>query len=461
MLNNNGNLLNMKTLITMSLISLSFLFGGCNQSKKNEVAAQAAKLNPIEASKASVIYEVNIRQYTPEGTFEAFTAHIPRLKAMGVDILWIMPINPIGEKNRKGSMGSYYAVKDYKAVNPEFGTEADFRNLVKTAHDNGMMVILDWVANHTAWDHVWIEKNPEWYTKNEKGEIIPPVEDWTDVADLNYDNGELRAAMKDALKYWVREFDIDGYRCDVAGMVPVEFWDSARAELDAIKPVFMLAEAEEPIHHKKAFDANYAWELHHIMNEISKGKKNANALRKYFKNEPTRFADSVYRMAFTTNHDENSWNGTVFERMPNSYKAFAAFTYAAPTFPLIYSGQEAGLDKRLKFFEKDTIEWKQHEMAALYTKLNQIKNDNQALWNGRYGGGINMLKTNHKSRVFAFTREKEGNEILSVFNLSDTATVVKIKDLASAKVYKNLLTESSFKSDEELSLQPWEFFIGK
>lgn len=445
----------------MSLISVAFLFGGCNQSKKNEVAAQAAKNNPIEASKASVIYEVNIRQYTPEGTFKAFTAHIPRLKAMGVDILWIMPINPIGELNRKGSMGSYYAVKDYKSVNPEFGTDADFRELVSAAHKNGMMVILDWVANHTAWDHVWIESNPEWYTKNDKGEIIAPVEDWSDVADLNYDNGELRAAMKDALAYWVREFDIDGYRCDVAGMVPVDFWESARMQLDSIKSVFMLAEAEEPLLHKKAFDANYAWELHHIMNEISKGKMNAGNLRKYFKKEPTRFADSVYRMAFTSNHDENSWNGTVFERMTNSYKTFAAFTYAAPTFPLIYSGQEAGLDKRLAFFEKDTIEWKESEMAELYTKLNQLKHENAALWNGRYGGAINVLKTNNKSRIFAFSRKNDDNEILAVFNLSDTATVVKIKDLVTDKTYKNLLTGSAFSVGDELKLEPWEYFLGK
>lgn len=445
----------------MSLISLAFLFGGCNQSKKNEVVAQAAKSNPVEASKASVIYEVNIRQYTPEGTFKAFTTHIPRLKALGVDILWIMPINPIGELKRKGSLGSYYAVKDYKAVNPEFGTEADFRALVSTAHNNGMMVILDWVANHTAWDHVWIESNPEWYTKNDKGEIIAPVEDWSDVADLNYDNGELRSAMEDALKYWVREFDIDGYRCDVAGMVPVDFWESARAELDAIKPVFMLAEAEEPLHHKKAFDANYAWELHHIMNEISKGKMNAGNLRKYFKKEPTRFADSVYRMAFTSNHDENSWNGTVFERMPNSYKTFAAFTYAAPTFPLIYSGQEAGLDKRLKFFEKDTIEWKENEMAGLYTKLNQLKHDNPALWNGRYGGSINILKTNKKNRILAFNRVKDNNEILAVFNFSDTATVVQINDFESVKVYKDFFSETEYKSGAKLSLDPWGYFLGQ
>ncbi|MFO7863639.1 MAG: alpha-amylase family glycosyl hydrolase [Salinivirgaceae bacterium] len=450
----------MKKLLIMSLISLSFIFGGCNQSAKNQVEAQAAKADPVEASKSATIYEVNIRQYTPEGTINAFIPHVSRLKELGVDILWIMPVHPIGEKNRKGSMGSYYAVKDYKAINPEFGTKDDFRKLVQTAHDNGMLIILDWVANHTAWDHPWIEKNPEWYTQDSTGKIIAPVDDWSDVADLNYDNAQMRAAMIDALVFWVKELDIDGYRCDVAGMVPTDFWENARDEMEKVKPVFMLAEAEEPDLHKKAFDANYAWELHHIMNKISSGEQNASHLRKYFKKEPTRFADSVYRMAFTTNHDENSWNGTVFERMPNSYKSFAVFTYAAPVFPLIYSGQEAGIDKRLRFFEKDTIEWKEHEMAQLYKKLNLLKAENPALWNGRYGGIINVLKTNHRSRIFAFDRQKDQNQVLAVFNLSDTATTVKFKGVKEGKLYTDAFTGQEISTDTPLSIEPWGYVVG-
>ncbi|ALO16391.1 Alpha-amylase 2 [Salinivirga cyanobacteriivorans] len=450
----------MKSIFIMSIITLSFLFGGCNQAKKNQVAEQAAKADPVEASKASTIYEVNIRQYTPEGTIEAFMQHIPRLKELGVDILWIMPIYPIGEKNKKGPLGSYYAVKDYKDVNPEFGTKDDFKKLVKTVHDNDMMIILDWVANHTAWDHPWIKKHPEWYTKDSTGDVVAPVEDWTDVADLNYENQEMRQAMTDALVYWVKEFNVDGYRCDVASMVPNDFWESARTEMEKVKPVFMLAEAEKPELHKMAFDANYAWELHHIMNEIAKGKQNASHLRKYFKKEPTRFADSVYRMAFTTNHDENSWNGTVFERMPNSYKTFAVFTYAAPTFPLIYSGQEAGLNKRLAFFKKDTIEWKEHEMGALYKKLNTLKEDNPALWNGRYGGKINVLKTNHSKQIFAFTREKEDNKVLAIFNLSDTAAEVKFKNFKPAQSFKDAFTGKEFDGKTSIKLEPWDYFIG-
>jgi glycosidase len=253
------------------------------------------------------------------------------------------------------------------------------------------------------------------------------VDDWSDVADLNYDNAQMRAAMIDALVYWVKELDIDGYRCDVAGMVPTDFWENARDEMEKVKPVFMLAEAEEPDLHKKAFDANYAWELHHIMNKISSGEQNASHLRKYFKKEPTRFADSVYRMAFTTNHDENSWNGTVFERMPNSYKSFAVFTYAAPVFPLIYSGQEAGIDKRLRFFEKDTIEWKEHEMAQLYKKLNLLKAQNR---------------------------------VLAVFNLSDTATTVKFKGVKEGKLYTDAFTGQEISTDTPLSIEPWGYVVG-
>ena len=444
----------------MSFISLSFIFGGCNQSKKNEVAAQTAKADPIEKSKDASIYEVNIRQYTPEGTINAFMKHIPRLKKLGVDILWIMPINPIGEKNRKGSMGSYYAVKDYKAVNPEFGTKEDFKKLVETAHANNMLLILDWVANHTAWDNPWIEAHPEWYTQDSAGNIIPPVADWTDVADLNYDQEGLRAAMIDAMVYWVKDFNIDGYRCDVAGMVPNDFWESARDSLEKVKPVFMLAEAEEPRLHKKAFDANYAWELHHIMNEISKGKMNANNLRKYFKKEPTRFAANIYRMGFTSNHDENSWNGTVYERMPNSYKTFAVFTFAAPTFPLIYSGQEAGLNKRLKFFEKDTIEWKKNEMADLYKKLNEVKASTPALWNGRYGAPIDTIKTNASKKIFAFTRSKDESEVLAVFNLSEKEIEVQFKDFQSDKTYKDVFTGEKISAKDKLKLKPWGYFLG-
>ncbi|MCD4697158.1 MAG: alpha-amylase, partial [Bacteroidales bacterium] len=342
------------------VVAILFIAGSCKQQAKKTEHVSGKETSNIasapEWSKNANIYEVNIRQYTPEGTFKAFESHLPRLKNMGVNILWFMPIHPIGEKNRKGSLGSYYAVKDYKAVNPEFGTLKDFKSLVKTAHDMGFKVILDWVANHTSWDNQWIYDHPEWYSKDSLGQMIAPF-DWTDVADLNYDSKPLWDAMIDALKFWVTEADIDGYRCDVAGMVPTEFWERARKELDEIKPVFMLAEAEQADHHKSAFDMSYAWELHHIFNEIAKGKKTGDDLENYFVKNDSVYPSSAFRMTFITNHDENSWNGTVMERMGKTGLTFAMLSYTLPGMPLIYSGQEVGLNKRLEFFEKDKINW--------------------------------------------------------------------------------------------------------
>ncbi len=261
-----------KSLILILLALIAFI--GCkNEANNEQKIINYQEVKHPEWSKNANIYEVNIRQYTPEGTFNAFAEHLPRLKELGVDILWLMPIHPIGEKNRKGSMGSYYSVKDYFGINPEFGTEEDFKNLVNQIHELGMYVIIDWVANHTAWDNQLIYDHPEWYSKNEEEEIIAPVEDWSDVADLNYDVPEVRKYMTDALIYWVKDFNIDGYRCDVAGMVPTDFWNNARYELDKIKPVFMLAEANEPELHEFAFDMTYAWDLHFLWNEMAQGKK--------------------------------------------------------------------------------------------------------------------------------------------------------------------------------------------
>ncbi|MEA2041542.1 MAG: alpha-amylase family glycosyl hydrolase [Bacteroidota bacterium] len=461
------NILNLSVLVLIG--AFIFLVASCSNATKNpEKETSSAKdtiesvVQPIDKTIKSVIYEVNIRQYTPEGTFKAFESHIPRLKAMNVDILWLMPIFPISEKNRKGSMGSYYAVADYKAVNPEFGTEEDLRNLIQTAHDNDMAVILDWVANHTGWDNPWITEHPEWYTKDSTDSIIVPEgTDWSDVADLNYDNQEMQTAMIDALQYWVTDFDVDGYRCDVAGMVPTDFWNDLREELNKLKPIFMLAEAEQLDLHEKAFDMGYAWNLHHVFNQIASGEKNADSLRLYFEKAEKEYPTAVYRMAFTSNHDENSWNGTVFERMPNSYEAFAALTYVIPGMPLIYSGQEAGLNKQLEFFEKDTIDWKEHEMAQLYTKLGKLKHENQALWNGVHGGEMTFIKTDKTTEIFAFTRQADenGNSITAIFNLSDKEVEFELKD--AAKEYTNALTGETFtiSSNKKISLNAWEYLI--
>ncbi len=416
--------------------------------------------DPKEWSKNATIYEVNIRQYTPEGTINAFIEHLPQLDSLGVDILWLMPIFPIGEEKRKGGMGSAYAVKDYRAVNPDFGTLEDMQRLVSKAHDLGMYVILDWVANHTAWDNPLINEHPDWYSKDSLGNNYAPVPDWADVVDLNYDNEEMRNYMINSLKYWVTETDVDGFRCDVAMMVPTDFWNKARAELDSIKPMFMLAEAEQPDHMQTAFDMNYGWELHHIMNEVAQGKMNASHFDAYFKKYDSLYQSDDIRMNFTSNHDENSWNGTVKERMGDAAELMAVFSYLVPGMPLIYSGQEAGLDKRLAFFEKDSIDWKNSNYRTLYTQLNELKKKNSALWNGEQNGKLNKIETDNQ-HVFAFTRANSTDKAMAFFNMSDTTQTATITTDLETTVLTNYFTNKSITVNRgnEIVLAPWSYLV--
>ena len=370
--------------------------------------------------KNAVIYEVNIRQYTPQGTFNAFAKSLPRLKKLGVTILWLMPVNPISVKNRKGSLGSYYAVKNYKKINPEFGTLDDFKNLVNEAHQMGFKVIIDWVANHTGWDNSWIYSHPEWYKKDSTGAICSPDPDWTDVAGLNYAVVPMRRAMISAMKYWLKTTDIDGFRCDAAWGVPQDFWEEARASLDSIKPVYMLAEDEDhPGFLKKAFESDYAWKFYHLMNDVAEGKKEASVFRTYFNHLGARYARGSFPMQFITNHDENSWTGTVRERLGKAADAFSVLYFTVPGIPLIYSGQEAGLSKRLRFFDKDTINWSDLSKQGFYRSLIQLKTENAALWNGSAGGSLELLSTSDNTHLFAFRRRKGSNEVMVILNLSD------------------------------------------
>jgi glycosidase len=421
-----------KTTIMKKLfvLGLAASLSACNSPAESSNGQQAEETTSTESttlmtkntpawSKQASIYEVNIRQYTPEGTFNAFTEHLDRLEQMGVKILWIMPIQPIGKEKRKGTLGSYYSIADYASTNPEFGTLADFKNLVAEAHKRDMKVILDWVANHTSWDHTWINTHRDWYSQNEQGEVIAPVEDWSDVADLNYDNYEMRNAMEEDMLFWVREADIDGFRCDMAMMVPMDFWDSARTRLETLKPMFMLAEAEGPEFHAKAFDMSYGWELHHIMNDIAKGDKSVNEIDHYLAKQDTLYSKDDYRMFFITNHDENSWNGTVGERMGANGQNFHVLASTLPqSMPLIYSGQEAGLNKRLAFFEKEHIDWTDSSQTEFYTKLTHLKLEHPSLINGSEQGRFERIDTGN-DRVYAFKRIKDDAELLVYINLAD------------------------------------------
>lgn len=414
-----------------------------------------------EWSRNANIYEVNIRQYTPEGTILAFVKHLPRLRDMGVDILWLMPVNPIGELNRKGTLGSYYSIKDYMAVNPEYGTLEDLKLLVARAHEMNMKVILDWVANHTSWDNPLTVEHPEWYKKDTAGKFVSPY-DWSDVLQLDYDQTGLTDYMIGAMKYWITEADVDGFRCDVAGMVPTEFWNRARRELDQVKPVFMLAEADKPELLVSAFDMDYGWELHHIMNKVAQGSRNVNDMKRYFRKNDSICPGNAYRMHFTSNHDENSWKGTEFERMGDAAPIMAVLSATIPGMPLIYSGQEAGLDKRLRFFEKDTIEWDRNtEYTEFYRVLLELKKRNRSLWNGNEGGLMEILPMANDSVVLAFTRQKDTDRIVALFNFSKEKQEVKLRNFAWPGNYTDVFTgdELTIRKRALFKLEPWDYRI--
>lgn len=380
-------------------------------------------------SRQASIYQVNIRQHTPEGTLQAFARDLPRIRKLGVDILWFMPLQPIGKQERKGGLGSYYSISDYTAVNPEFGTLADAKAMVKEAHRLGFKVILDWVPNHTAWDHPWTRQHKDWYKLNDKGDIFPVTftegpepEYWTDVVALDYRSEPLRKAMLDAMKFWLREVDMDGFRCDVAGLVPTDFWERARPELDAVKPVFMLAESDKPELHRSAFDMTYSWDLADVFKAVGKGKADARDLKAWLQAENEGTAAKVYprhayRMRFTSNHDFNSWHGTDAELYGEAYQPLAVLAFTLPGMPLIYGGQESRLDKRLAFFEKDLVPWKRYELQDFYTELVAMKKNNPALANGQYGAPAEPVETGN-DKVFAFRRQLGSNQVMVAVNLS-------------------------------------------
>ena len=461
------------------LFIASILYSSCGEGTHEHTGNAEVKghsvtkvLHHPDWSQNASIYEVNIRQHTPEGTFAAFTADIPRLKSMGVDILWLMPIHPIGEINRKGGLGSHYSVKDYTAVNPNYGTLDQFKNLVKTAHDNGMKVIIDWVANHSAFDNKWTKEHLSYYLLDSAGMIQPPLgTDWTDVAQLDYSKDSLWTGMIDAMKYWVKDCDIDGYRCDVAEKVPTPFWDVARNALDSIKPVFMLAEAEKREHHLKAFDMSYAWEFMHISNEIAKGKNKLSDLDAYMARQDTAFPVSAYRMYFTTNHDENSWNGTGFERLGNARPVMDVLAMTIAGMPLLYSGQEGGEQypdgkaHRLSFFEKDTVHWNDYKYQEFYSKLLHLHHDNPAMWNGEYGGQFKKIKTSSDNVLYCFSRTKDNNQVIVLLNFSDKPQSVdflgNMPDDEYLSIFNRQLLTLYTKGNKELPAYGYQVFVKK
>lgn len=459
------------------------LLASCKE-EKNEVKVEeepktVAEIEPIsdEVLETAVIYEANIRQYSPEGTFVEFTKDIPTLKELGVKVIWLMPVFPISETKRKATggegskfasdfpeeeqakyLGSYYAVTDFTEINPEFGNKEDFRALVNTAHENGIYVILDWVPNHTGWDHEWIKNHPEYYSKNESGEIIHPKgTDWTDVADLNYDNKDMRKEMIEDMMYWVSEEGVDGFRCDVAGSVPLDFWETAISKLRSEKNVFMLAEAWEPeLLDGDLFDMAYAWDGHHLMNGLAKDEKSTEDFDDYMVKISNDYDEDDILMNFITNHDENSWSGTIKERMGDKKELFTALYYTMPGMPLIYSGQEYDMDHRLKFFEKDSIPKTKGEYFSLLKKLGELKNTNPALNGGKNAADYNRLDS--EEDVLIFERSKEGQTLLFIGNFSDKESSIILPKGIYLDYIRNTKAELT---GDPFRIGPWQYHILK
>ncbi len=421
------------------------------------------------------IYEVNIRQYSERGDIKSFAAHLPRLKAMGVDILWLMPIYPICEKNKKCHdkatsvcIGSAYAAYDFKAVNPDIGTLDDLKALVDEIHALGMKVILDFVPDHTGWDSKWMKEHPEYFVQVD-GHFTVPIDpangiktDWDDTAMLDYNNPALRAAIIDAHAYWINECNVDGYREDVAGFVPTDFWAELRVALDKIKPVFMLAEWEAiPEQLDAGFEMNYGWHFHSDMKAIAKGEKTADYIDEYLAMDKAKNPPQGWHMHFTQNHDENSWNGTLKESFGEAGDLFTVFAHTFDGMGLIYSGQEAGLDKRLWFFNKDEIDWSGPSKADFFKKLLTLKHQNKALWNGLAGGALQKIHTNEDKKVYSFLREKDGDKVVGVFNMSAQPMETVFSGANYPGKYYNVFDgmETPLPANAKFSLKPWEYLV--
>ena len=448
-----------KLVLAFAAVTAGLLAAGCSAKDDGAVG-----IHP-DWSYNAVIYEMNVRQYTPEGTFAAAAEELPRLQKLGVDVIWLMPIYPIGVDQRKGTLGSYYAISDYCAVNPEFGTMADFEDFLARAHDAGFKVILDWVANHTSPDAVWESGKPsDWYVRDSLGNTVTQY-DWTDIAELNYDNKDMREEMRRSMRFWLDK-GVDGFRCDMACEVPLDFWRETLPELRKEYPgTYYLAEGENPELHRDAFDASYAWELHHLLNDLAKGKKSAADLKAYIGKDAAACPPEAFRLMFTSNHDENSWAGTEFERMGDAADVMALLTFLLPSGqPLIYTGQEIGYDHRFEFFEKDPVPaWEWNERSDFYRSLVDMRHAHPALAAGEKGGAIEYLDTD-AADVLVFSRsvsaseslDGEADEVIAAVNLGAEDADIFLPFDGEATEY---FSGKTYSGGEEVSLPAWSWLV--
>jgi glycosidase len=440
----------------------SFVFFSCNNgtqttSYNSTVDSAAAVHEHADWIEQGNIYEVNVRQYTPQGTFKAFEQNLQRLKDMGVQTLWFMPINPISKKDRKGALGSYYAVSNYTTVNPEYGTMDDWKELVKKAHDMGFKVIIDWVPNHTGADHPWLTTHPDFYQKDSTGKPMSPF-DWTDVRQLNFTNKEMQDSMTAALKFWVTQTDIDGFRCDHVEKFQINFWKACIPELRKTKNLLMLAEVEEPWVYAVGFDMNYAWKLFHTTVDVAAGKRSALSIDTVLYARDTSYPQTALQLTFTSNHDENSWNKADYGTMPGaSHAPFAVLTQTInKAVPLIYSGQEEPVLDSVSFFYKDTISFGKYKRAAFYKTLLNLRKNNAAL---SANASFKKLATSNDTAMYAFEREKNGNKVLVILNLSKQPQNFTWKQQPSEKEWNNIFLGNKEPVDKGFGIEPWGYAV--
>jgi len=442
----------MKKYITLALALTSIFSAFCQVSKEGLTDGHPAWI--MQGN----IYEVNIRQYTREGTLNAFAKHLDRLKTMGVQTLWFMPINPISKVDRKGTLGSYYAVSDYTALNPEFGTMDDWKNLVNSIHAKGMKVIIDWVPNHTGGDNRWLTEHPDFFVKDSLGKAAIAV-DWADTRQLDYKNPVMEDSMISAMKFWIAYTNIDGYRCDVAWNVPASFWNKCIPQLQKMKSIFMLAEGDLPYLAKSGFDAVYPWKMFHMMEKVASGQRPAFALDSVKQEFDTAFPRNTIQMYFTSNHDENSWNKADYGTFPGAVHApFAVFSQTmGNTVPLIYSGQEEPLLRALEFFEKDSIGFRNYKRAAFYKTLLELRKRNPAL---SPDAAFKKLKIGNEKAIYAFVREKSGKKILVILNLSSKEQPILITDKTlMGKPYNVFAGSKEPVTNKQWMIEPWGYTV--
>lgn len=402
------------------------------------------------------IYEVNVRQYTPEGTLNAFAAHLPRLRSMGIEIIWFMPLTPISQLNRKGKLGSYYAASSYTEIDPLFGTAMDFKKLINKAHRLGLKVMIDWVANHTGYDHHWTKIFPHFYHRDIKGNFTG-LHQWEDVIDLNYTLPDVRKEMIKSMQHWITEFNIDGFRCDMARTVPLDFWAEARAKCDSIKPLFWLAECEIYTYHD-VFDLTYGWEAMRTLDKYFAAREISLNLIKSILKEYAGYPEGAGKLLFTSNHDENTYYGTEYEKYGIAARAVAVFTCTWPGVPLIYSGQELPNLQRLSFFEKDDIKWTgTNQLHDFYQSLLELRNQNSA---SHQNASVEILENAPEDCLVYICRNQE-DSVFVLLNFGLQGFKINLNHPGIGGDYQDLFSKEkvTLTDDVSLILEPGEYRV--